>query len=139
MSHTSNLYYFWNAIVIFLCLASSIHYFILSSFRQWDHHEDNTHYWSMFTYELIFLLDFILQFFIDYHDNQLDTRIREMSKIASRYLNSCFAWDLIPLLPLQFLHLKNNRHNLFYVIKLLRLYRLSNLNTNVIMQILKKK
>ena len=41
--------------------------------------------------------------------------------IAKRYLTSEFKYDLLAILPLQFIELKNHRERLFYLIKVVRL------------------
>lgn len=49
--------------------------------------------------------------------------MRLWSKIIINYLQGEFIWDFIPLIPLQFLRLVNNRDRLFFLIKCLRLRR----------------
>jgi hypothetical protein len=48
---------------------------------------------------------------------------KNVSVIAKNYINGPFKWDIIPLIPLQLIKLKNGRHNLFYVIKTIRIFR----------------
>jgi hypothetical protein len=52
-------------------------------------------------FEIMFLFDLILNFFVDYNSNDgLNKRVKDISKISKRYLYGNFLFDLFPLLPL---------------------------------------
>jgi hypothetical protein len=62
----------------------------------------------------------ILQFFLEYCPEGIVTPETDLRKIAYHYLNGDFKLDMVALLPLQFLDMKNNRQYLFFMIKLIR-------------------
>jgi len=77
--------------------------------------------------ELIFLLDVILSFFVEYIPESADEPpVRDFKGIAKHYLRGKFAKEAIPLIPLQLVQLEG-LGNLFYLIKIIRLKRGFNL------------
>jgi len=88
--------------------------------------------------EFIFLLDFILNFFVEYAPDCLDDPpIREFKVISNQYLKGNFMKEFIPLIPLQLVNL-HSLGTLFYLIKLLRLPRgLTLLNVQKFLRIVK--
>ena len=71
----------------------------------------------------------LLNFFKAYKPNDHGdvAEIRDLRLISYRYLSTDFKYDIIPLLPLQFIHLKNHRERLFYLLKVVRLKYGSNI------------
>mmetsp|Transcript_24293 Transcript_24293/g.37504 ORF Transcript_24293/g.37504 Transcript_24293/m.37504 type:complete len:132 (+) Transcript_24293:484-879(+) len=130
----------WTSFIILLTILSSVHYAALAAFRHQNHNDSNLHFVPMLIYEVVFLLDLILHFFVDFINKETGQTERDLSKIGVHYLKTRFVWNFFPLLPLQLIELCSNRHNLFYLIKVLRLaHGLSLIDTNAIMQILKKR
>ena len=79
---------------------------------------------TILIFESIFLIDLILSFFVDYKEESApDKPVRDLGKIAINYLKTDFFLDFITLLPLNFYHLYRRRHVLFFMVKMLRLYK----------------
>ena len=78
-------------------------------------------------FEVLFFLDMASKFFLTYIDDHSKRVEEHLPKIRRHYLHSDFIWDLIALIPFQMIKLKNNRNCLFYLIKILRLYKGFNL------------
>ena len=76
--------------------------------------------WS-YVFESLFFIHMILQFFKEIKLGYTSKPIRRVHLIAKHYLKNEFIWDLIPLIPLQLIKLKNNRVRLFFLIKIYRL------------------
>ena len=79
--------------------------------------------WPEYTFEGLFLIYIIVQFFKYEEQEDFDTpkSKRELSVTASHYLNGMFIWELIPLIPFQMWKLDKNHGMLFYSIKVVRL------------------
>jgi hypothetical protein len=92
-------------------------------------------------FEVVFLMDMIAHFFLDFRYSVVSTEsVRDLSEIIPRYLKTQFIWDLIPLLPLQIIQLDNNGQNLFYLIKCARIVKsVHKINTGELMTYLKDK
>ena len=52
--------------------------------------------------ELLFFIDMCMTFFVEYQEPDSHIPERNFHKIAFRYLNGQFIYDLIPLVPLNF-------------------------------------
>lgn len=128
------------SIVNTFCVITSYYYMYVAAFGG-----------STLHFEILFLFDMLLNFFVDFtpDDNTTNFRmaeggsesakIRDFRKIAKNYLNKNFLHDLIPLLPLQYFQLKMNSQRLFYLIKCYRLKRgLKEANVPAIMFQVKK-
>ncbi len=78
--------------------------------------------------EVFFLFDIILNFFEEFRNEELKP-VREIKLIALRYVRSTFIVDVLATIPFRFFDLtdydKNNR--LFFILKLLRCYKLKEL------------
>ena len=79
--------------------------------------------------EVFFLMDIIFQFFREYADEANNKPVRELKKIASRYLKGKFIIDVIAIstIPLIFLFkdkIPERQINLFYLLRLLRVIRI---------------
>ena len=56
-----------------------------------------------------------------------------------RYISTMFIYDLIPLIPMQFLKMKKDRQYLFYIVKMMRLKKGFDLyNVTAMMEKIKK-
>ena len=85
-------------------------------------------------FEIIFVFDLIINFFVEIIDEETNQPERDLKKIAISYLNGLFFIDFITLIPLQLISIKNNRNYLFFLIKMLRLVQgLRIFNVSVIM------
>jgi hypothetical protein len=65
----------------------------------------------------------ISRFFVEFTQSSNGVPCRELKMIAVNYLKGDFKIDLICLLPLQMIPLKNNRNYLFFIIKMVRFLR----------------
>jgi hypothetical protein len=118
--HKSMGYKSWSKLIDLLCIISSFVYAHWASFR----HSDPSLFRMMLINELAFLLDFALKFITSIEDqNNLGGEIRDFGKISQAYIDGDLFYDLIALIPFYLLNLKNNRQDLLYIVKLIRLKR----------------
>ena len=103
-----------------MCIISSFNYAYIAAFRLHPDLSENILGLYIF-YETIFFIDMVLQFFKEFTSETSSIPVRNLEKISMNYLQNGFAYDFIAILPLQVLHLKNKRENLFFLIKLVRL------------------
>ena len=81
----------------------------------------------------------ISRFFVEFTQSSNGVPCRELKMIAVNYLKGDFKIDLICLLPLQMIPLKNNRNYLFFIIKMVRFLRgLELFDVQKIMQFFKR-
>jgi hypothetical protein len=94
---------------------------------------------SMVAFESIFALNIFLKFFVSYNRPSDLKKISALQQTAQYYIRNGLLQDLIPILPLQFWKLTNNRNALFYLIKALRLIKgFSLLDPGKLLLIIKK-
>lgn len=122
ISELNPLYHLFEVLITMLCLVSSYIYAYIAAFRL---HQDmnQTAYKLSYIFETMFFIDLILNFFVEYQPEDSKYPVRDMSKIAVNYLQGEFKMDAIPLIPLQFMTMKNNRDYLFFTIKWIRLIK----------------
>lgn len=90
-------------------------------------------------FELCFFIDMITNFFKDTNDSEDFHVSRSFKEVSTAYYKDRFIWDLIPLIPFQYLVLKRNRQRLFFIIKIIRLKNgLQDYSTRNIMKIIKR-
>lgn len=141
-SHESKGYLMFNFLITILCLVSSYYYGSIAGFRySLKSTDDLDHLLMQIIIEGIFLIHFILQFFLDFVEEGKNYPVRDLAKIFKRYINSqVFFLDFLTIIPLQLLDLKNNRHYLFFGIKMLRIVKgLHVFDVNKIMRWVKMK
>lgn len=74
----------------------------------------------MITFESYFLFNILFSFFVEFDvDGQIQP-VRDLKLIAENYIKGQFIFELIPLLPLQFLPLDGDENRL-YIVKLVRI------------------
>lgn len=73
--------------------------------------------------ECVFLVHMITQALLEYKVQGGKLPVRDPGKTATRYLQTDFIYDLIPLIPFQFQSMYRNRQYLFYVVKMMRLWK----------------
>ena len=122
----------FNQFIIFLQVFASLAYLYLAAFRMEINNErtkPEIDYQAivLYTVEAFFLLDVLLKFFKEYVPNDSSNPVNSFACIVDHYITGDrnqivgqFIFDAIPLLPLQLLRLKNNRQQLFYLIKFSR-------------------
>lgn len=102
------------------CLTSSYFYAYVAAF----YHPDE-YWWSdaELIYEIIFVVDMGVNFITEYVEIGCHTPVRDLGKIALRYVKGYFLLDLIPLLPTPHMNFEirnfSSRH--FYILKILRI------------------
>jgi len=76
--------------------------------------------------EFCFFIDIVLNFFLEYKDDEDFKPVRDLKKIAIRYIKGVFIFDVLATLPLAFLIPKEyeEARQLVYLLKLLRLPKL---------------
>lgn len=91
-------------------------------------------------FEIIFLIDFLIQFVVTHSLNKKDPqskKIKTPKEIAIFYLKTEAIYDLIPLIPLQTLNL-NGKETYFNLIKIIRLRKgIEKLNISELMLVIK--
>lgn len=128
---------FYNIFTVFITILKLVSFYLygyLAAFRM--HPQMNyiaiTYY---VVFEIIFVFDLIINFFVEIIDEETNQPERDLKKIAINYLNGLFFIDFITLIPLQLIPIKNNRNYLFFLIKMLRLVQgLRIFNVSVIMK-----
>ena len=95
-------------------------YAIMAAFRI---HGNHLNKYPTTTIEVFFLIDLIIQFMLSYQDIGKDHPVKDLNKIARRYLKTEFAWDMVPLLPFHLIPLSDDKNTLFYLLKVIRLYK----------------
>lgn len=90
----------------------------------------------MYGIELIQLVDFVLQFCLEYKEIDKTEPVRELYKTAMRYANNEMIYDLIPLIPFQWMfHHRYSR--LYFAIKCFRIKKsMSLLDTTKFMEVI---
>ena len=87
------------------------------------------------------MIDFLIQFLVDYPIcANSETSVKDFSKIFNRYIQEGdFVLNLIAVVPLQLIKLRKNYHELFYIVKIVRIKRgLEKLDIYVLMTYYKK-
>jgi len=82
----------------FSCLTSCYFYAYIAAFG--IPHVDHILYLIYVIYESIFLISLILNFFVEFKPDGQSFPVRDLAKIALRYLRTSFIMDFIPLIPL---------------------------------------
>jgi hypothetical protein len=68
----------------------------------------------------MFLIDMIIEFFLEYVDESTTLKVRDISMISVRYLRGEFIYDIFPLIPFNWiLSFKHSR--LLFLVKCSRL------------------
>jgi len=75
--------------------------------------------------EVCFFFDIVLNFLLQYKDDQ-HKPVRDLKRIAVRYLKKLFIVDFLATIPLRYMNLleDENDERLFFLFKLFRLYKL---------------
>lgn len=75
--------------------------------------------------ECIFFFDMLTNCVTDYTDKMgsYEFKVKDIFKIAVRYIKGPFFMDFLPLLPLQMMTLYRNQQNVFFLVKTMRIVR----------------
>ena len=77
---------------------------------------------AMLGMEIFFLFNIIFTFFVELNVEGLTLPVRDLYTIAVTYIKGHFLFELLPLIPLQFVSL-GGQEKLFYLIKIMRIAR----------------
>jgi hypothetical protein len=135
ISHDDVHYIRFNFFIQFLCLISCFYYGSIAGIRysEFDSFSISNLSWMGY-FECMFFVHMATQFLLEYQEEGKHP-VRDIPMIASNYIQGEFALDIIPLIPLQLIKLNQDREQLFYIIKLLRLNKcLSLFDINRIMK-----
>lgn len=91
------VYHFWKIFVVIACIASSLIYAYLAAFKT-PSDGTNLYHISLF-FELIFCLDMIVQFLLEFKPEDQYSKVRDLTQIAKRYIRGHFLVDLLALIP----------------------------------------
>lgn len=72
-------------------------------------------------FEVFYLLDLILNFFVEYKEEDETRVVREFHLTMINYIKNDFLIDLLPILPLEYLNLGGNMARHFFLIKVTRI------------------
>ncbi|KAK3255690.1 hypothetical protein CYMTET_35140 [Cymbomonas tetramitiformis] len=75
-------------------------------------------------FDLLFLIDMVLSFLVNYHDPEENKVVYDNKKIVQRYLGGWFAVDLISILPFDILVIYKAEYKKMRVMRLIKLLRL---------------
>ena len=137
INHKGYLYRLWYILITITKTLSAFYYAYLAAFK--DTHKENLNIVNIL--ELLFLIDCLIHFILTYSTNPLDHSsavVDDISKIGENYAKGDFIYDLVPLLPFQFLEISRHREAYFYILKVMRLSSsLSYFNVGRLMSIIK--
>jgi len=103
-----------------LCVVSSYYYGWIASDNKF--HDSTNMIYVASILESIFLISIGIEFLTSYENpNVRGVQVKDVEKIATRYLKGGFLYDLIPTIPLQFIKLPGHKERLFYIVKIMRL------------------
>ena len=119
ISKSSLFYKVFRALKIVILIATFELYSYLAAFRFWDINRYGV--WLSDVFELFFLVDMILKFFLEYTPSYSRTPVRNLRLTSQHYIETQFFWDFVALMPLQKLTLTDHRDRLFYLLKQVRM------------------
>jgi len=96
ISKDNTLYKYWCALELILCLLSSYYYAYLATFLEYEDTNEvvdpigNNNKGITLFFELYFAISIGLKFFLEYDDDNSPLPVRNLSKIADRYLKGDF-------------------------------------------------
>ena len=124
----------WDLLITILCIISAYVYMFIAAFGLSDPTMGSLD--SIFT--VIFSIDMILRFCLDYYDKIREETIKTQPKLAMHYLRGDFLYDFAATLPFlrmidSIVPLETGRHSkvkLLYLIKIIRISKLNQLLSN---------
>jgi len=90
----SPLYQFWKIFVVFIYIISSYIYAYIAAFGK----DKQIEYIVLF-FEIIFAMDIIVQFLLEFKPEDQYNKVRDITEIAKRYIKSRFLVDAIAMIP----------------------------------------
>ena len=133
---SSRMYQAERFLISVVSIFQSYYYMVVIAF---EHTTDSSSYWKQNFLEVIFIIDLVMNFFVEYTPVKTGQHnIRKFSLIAQNYLKGQFLFDVIPIIPFHLISLPYNSARLLYLIKMIRIKRAMNLlNIKTIMRYVK--
>ena len=96
--------------------------------------------WTYQTIDFMFLVDIVLTFFSSIQTDENSEEITDFKLIATEYVKSWFFFDIISILPIDYLMDQANYNQLFRFTKIGKLYKLVRMTRLAkLLRLLKKK
>ena len=114
----SHIYQFWKIFVVIVCVLSSLTYAEMAAFGLPS--SDSWLFIATLGFEVIFVVDMIVQFTLEFKPEDQYNTVRDLTEIAKRYLRGRFLIDFIALIPFVYMFKTEHAH-LFLLIKIVRL------------------
>lgn len=131
LDHESIYSKIWVFCMFFFSIVTSFLYAILAAYRD----PVNPYLQSL---ELVYIIDMATKFLTTYIDNKSKCKIVDSDLITQHYRENGFYRDLLALIPLQLIPIENEINNLFYLIKIVRIFKaIENLNISAVVQTFK--
>ena len=112
----------WRVWLTFLCLASCYFYAYFAAFGIPE--ADSTAAVYDWLFQSNFMVAMLIEFVTTYRINPGEPEVRDITEIVPRYLQGNFLFELLPLLPFQWMFaFDNGQEKLFLLVKLIRLVR----------------
>lgn len=121
----------WVLLMFFYSIVTSFLYAILAAYRD----PVNPYLQSL---ELVYIIDMATKFLTTFIDTKSKNKITDSDVIVTHYKENGFYRDLLALIPLQMIPIDNGINNLFYLIKIVRIFKaIENLNITTVVQTFK--
>lgn len=122
ISKDNKIYKLISGFELVLCILSSYYYGYMASFHSKED-EPKVLVWVLI-FEVYFGICFLLNFFVEYYTEDSPLPVRDLGKIAIRYLKNEFIFDLIPLIPApQYFTFMQGHEKHLYFVKVMRLFK----------------
>jgi hypothetical protein len=113
-------YQFWKIMVVLTCIVSSYIYASVAAFKIPE--PGSTTDKIIVSFDVIFVLDILIQFILEYKPEDQFYKVRDLTLIAKRYIRTRFFLDLITVIPFASLYSESyENRKLFYIIKIIRI------------------
>lgn len=114
------LFQVWNLVNTITCIVSSFQYAYFTAFGLPP--SGTFLFFVDQFFEIVFIMDLCLQFFLEYQDERTRQPVRGLYKIAMNYFKGRFMYDAITIIPFaKFFATAGNLSRLFNVIKIVRI------------------
>uniref|UniRef100_A0A7S3FW38 Cyclic nucleotide-binding domain-containing protein n=1 Tax=Strombidium rassoulzadegani TaxID=1082188 RepID=A0A7S3FW38_9SPIT len=121
ISISNPVYQAWKIVVVMICIFSSYMYALIAAFGIPEKGSTMSNLDIIF--EVIFSLDIIVQFLLEFKPEDQYNKVRDLTEIAKRYLKTRFIWDIIPLIPFKTFFAEAPQSKLSYVVKIIRIMK----------------
>ena len=119
IKRSSMFFIIWNLLNTVTCIVSAFQYAFMTAFGT-PQKGTKAYIFDSF-FEAVFICDALLQFFLEYQDQNTRTAVRDHYKIAMFYFKGRCAFDCLTIIPFKDIFNSYERSRLFYSVKILRL------------------